>query len=86
MSGHPRYFIPIEIDLTLSRIVDARDEVKNRGLTCAIRPDDTENLSQIDAERYFLNCFDATEVHRQINGLQQAQCKRSVRRKDFCRL
>ena len=67
-------------DLPRCRLVEPRDQVKDRGLTCAVRPDDGEHLARLDGEADAIDRSDAAELYREIGNFEQAHRTRSVLR------
>src|SRR5215475_7033889 len=58
--------IDVHRKTTSGRLVEARETVEHSGLTCAVWPDNSSNLSRIGGERQIINCKQAAKTHRQM--------------------
>lgn len=77
MRRHFRDLVTGEMQRALRRIVDAADQIEERGLACAIRADDRKHLALLNRKAHAIDGFDATKLHRNVFCREQAHRKRS---------
>ena len=67
-----------EADIAFGRLVQARNQVEERGLAGAVRSHDGEDLALLHLERHPFERGDTAESQRRLPNLQQAHRIRSV--------
>ena len=60
--AHASYFLSVKIDFTLLRFVKAIDAIEQRGLTRAVRSDDSQDLVVANIETHVRERSDAAKV------------------------
>jgi hypothetical protein len=70
MLGQARQLFPIQNDLPCIERVDAREQIENGGLACAVRTDDPYNIVIVHLKGKIVYCFHATECLGEAFNLQ----------------
>ena len=70
--------LALENEAAAGRLVDAADEVEDRGLAGAVGADDGEDLALLHVEGDPVDRADAAEVDREVLGLEERHRTRSV--------
>ena len=66
-------------EVALGRVVDAGDQVEDRGLARPVGPDDGEDLALLDLEAHAVHGPDAPEVHHELVDGEERHRSRSER-------
>jgi hypothetical protein len=67
----------LEEDPSRGRAIDPRNQVEDRALAGAVRPDDRQDLALLDREGHRVDRLQATEMKREIFGAEVAHRFRS---------
>jgi hypothetical protein len=67
------------------RRIQEPDQVEDRRLSGAVRPDDREHLATLHLERHIVDRDDAAELDAEVLDLEKAHRSRSDFMYDFCR-
>ena len=71
--------LPVELQPATGGVVDPADHVEHRRLARAVRADQSEDLTLVDAERQSVERDDATEGHRDLINFEQCHQSSSPR-------
>ena len=72
--------VALEQDAARGRRIDQPDQVEDRGLAGAVRPDDGVDLALLDREAHAVDRDHAAEPHAEIFHREEAHRSRSERR------
>ena len=72
--------LSLEQDAARGRRVDEADQVEDRGLAGAVRPDDGVDLALVDRKAHTVDRDHAAETHAEIFDREEAHRSRSERR------